>query len=255
MKIFESYAHYYDLLYQDKDYLGEVDFIVKMLKRYAPNAGKILELGCGTGVHAALLAQQGYQIQGIDFSEEMIDRANHRLQQLQVKVINDVKFTLGDIQNIRLNQKYDVVLSLFHVFSYQVDTNSLLAALATVKEHLQPGGIFIFDVWYGPAVLNDLPTVRIKRVENEQIKIARIAEPVLYPNENSVEINYQVFIQNKREGTTDGFQETHRMRYLFKPEIEFLLHQFDLKVIDSREWMSDRNPGLDTWGVYFVVTN
>jgi SAM-dependent methyltransferase len=255
MKIFENYAHYYDLLYQDKDYVGEVNFILKMLRFHAQNASEILELGCGTGAHAVLLAKQGYKIQGIDFSEEMIQRANHRLQQLPSEIINGVRFTLGDIQNTRLNQKYDIALSLFHVFSYQINNNDLLTALATVKEHLQPGGIFIFDVWYGPAVLSDRPTARIKRAENEQIKITRIAEPTLYPNENLVEINYQVFIENKRKGTTDEFQETHRMRYFFKPEIEFFLQQFDLRVISSREWISDRNPGLDTWGVYFVVGN
>jgi SAM-dependent methyltransferase len=255
MKIFESYAHYYDLLYQDKDYDGEVNFILKMLKLYAPNASEILELGCGTGAHAVLLAKQGYKIQGIDFSEEMIQRANHRLQQLPTEIIDGVKFTLGDIQNIRLNQKYDVALSLFHVFSYQVDNNSLLAALASIKEHLQPGGIFIFDVWYGPAVLSDRPSIRIKRVENEQIKITRIAEPILHPNDNLVEINYQIFVENKSKGTTNILEETHKMRYFFKPEIEFLLQQLDLKIISSREWMSDKDPGLDTWGVYFVVGN
>lgn len=255
MKIFESYAHYYDLLYQDKDYGGEVNFILNMLEFHAPTASKILELGCGTGAHAVLLAQQGYKIQGIDLSEEMIEKANHRLQQLQGEIGNRVRFTLGDIQNIRLNQKYDVAVSLFHVFSYQVDNSNLLAAFATVKEHLQPGGIFIFDVWYGPAVLSTRPTVRIKRLENEQLKITRIAEPTLHPNENLVEINYQVFIENKQEGTTNKLQETHRMRYFFKPEIEFFLQQFDLKVISSREWITDKNPGLDTWGVYFVVVS
>jgi SAM-dependent methyltransferase len=255
MKIFESYAHYYDLLYHDKDYVSEVNFLLKLLEFHAPHASTILELGCGTGAHAILLAKHGYKIAGIDFSEEMIDRANHRLQQFPAKIINDVRFTIGDIQSIRLNQKYDVILSLFHVFSYQIDNNSLLAAFATVKEHLQPGGIFIFDVWYGSAVLSDRPTVRIKRAENEQFKLTRIAEPKLYPNENLVEVNYQVFIQNKREGNTNELQETHRMRYFFKPEIESFLQQFDLRVISSREWISDKNPGLDTWGVYFVVGN
>jgi ubiquinone/menaquinone biosynthesis C-methylase UbiE len=255
MEIFESYAHYYDLLYQDKDYVGEVNFVLKMLKSYVPNASKILELGCGTGAHAVLLAKQGYQIQGIDFSEEMIQQANHRLQQLSNDIIDSVQFTIGDIQEVRLNQKYEVILSLFHVFSYQTDINHLLAAFATVKEHLQSGGIFIFDVWYGPAVLNDRPTVRIKRSENEHLKVTRIAEPILYPNENLVEINYQIFIENKQKGITNELQETHKMRYFFKPEIEFFLQQFDLKIIASREWISDETPGLDTWGVYFVVGN
>jgi hypothetical protein len=75
----------------------------------------------------------------------------------------------------------------------------------------------------------------------------------MYPNENWVDVNYQVFIRNKVNQAVEELQETHRMRYLFKPEIEILLRQLQMEVIDAREWMSDQEPGFNTWGVYFVV--
>ena len=73
MTVFGNYAHYYDLLYQDKNYVGETQFIHKLIQTHAPNAKNILELGCGTANHALLLAKEGYQVHGVDMSQEMIN--------------------------------------------------------------------------------------------------------------------------------------------------------------------------------------
>ena len=253
MNIFGDYAQYYDLLYQDKDYAGEAQSIDKILQTYAPNATQVLELGCGTGAHAVLLAKQGYQVHGIDLSTEMLQQTHHHICQLDPDSLSRLKFTQGDIRQIRLDRQFDVVLALFHVISYQVTNEDLCAVFATVKEHLQAGGIFIFDVWYGPAVLTDRPTVRIKQLQNESIAVTRIAAPIIYPNENCVDINYQVFIKIKKTSTVEELNETHRMRYLFKPEIQSLLQEFDMNLIDYREWISDLEAGFDTWSVYFVA--
>ena len=83
--------------------------------------------------------------------------------------------------------------------------------------------------------------------------MTRIAEPVIHPNENLVDVNYQVFIQNKNSDAIEEFQETHRMRYLFQPEINRLLNQIGLKLVSSGEWMTGSESGLNTWGVYFVA--
>ena len=146
MNIFNNYARYYDLLYQDKDYVGETQFIEQLVKTYAKETQAILDLGCGTGLHATLLAKQGYQVQGVDISQEMLQKASDRLSHLPPDLVSRLKFTQGDICTVRLNQTFDVVLSLFHVVSYQTINEDLLATIATVKEHLKPGGIFIFDV-------------------------------------------------------------------------------------------------------------
>ena len=253
MNVFGNYARYYDLLYRDKNYSGEAQFIHELLRNYAPRTKSIIELGCGTGAHAVLLAKAGYQVHGVDLSAEMLQRATERQCHLPTELASRLEFSPGDIRTIRLNQQFDAVISLFHVISYQTTNEDLQAAFATVKAHLKPGGVFIFDCWYGPAVLSDRPGVRVKRLEDEEISVIRIADALTYPNENLVDVHYQVFIKQKNTGTVEELQETHRMRYLFKPEIKLLLTQSGLEYVDSREWMTNREPGFDTWGIYFVV--
>jgi SAM-dependent methyltransferase len=255
MSVFGNYARYYDLLYRDKDYVGEAQFIHRLIQTHAPDAQSILELGCGTGNHAVLLAKEGYQIHGVDFSQEMLQKASDRISHLPSDLTSRLEFTQGDICQVRLNQTFDVVLSLFHVISYQATNEDLLAAFATAKQHLKPGGIFIFDVWYGPAVLTNQPEVRVKRLEDEQIAVTRIAEPTLHANGNLVDVNYQVFIKDKTSGSVEELQETHRMRYLFKPELELLFDTSGFSPIEYQEWMTGCEVGLNTWGVYFVARN
>jgi SAM-dependent methyltransferase len=254
MAIFSNYARYYDLMYQDKDYAGEAQFIHKLIQTHAPDATKILELGCGTGNHAVLLATAGYQVHGVDLSEEMLGYAGERCDRLSPALAARLQFSQGDLRQVRLNRKFDVVLSLFHVISYQTTNRDLLAAFETAKAHLVPGGILIFDVWYGPAVLSEPPTVRIKRLENQSIQVTRIAEPVMYPNDNLVDVNYHIFIKDLTSSKIDEVREVHTMRYLFKPELALLLDQLQIQIVESREWLTDRQPGLKTWGVYFVVS-
>lgn len=253
MSVFGNYARYYDLLYHDKDYVGEAQFIQRLMRSHAPHARDILELGCGTGHHAVLLAKEGYQLHGVDLSSEMLQQANDRRLQLPPELSAKLQFSQGDLRNVRLDRTFDVVISLFHVISYQTTNADLQAAFATAKQHLNPGGIFIFDVWYGPAVLTDRPTVRVKRLEDEALAVTRIAEPVIYPNDNLVDVNYHIFIRDKSENTVKELRESHRMRYSFKPELELLLAQVDFQVVDCREWLSDREIGFDTWGVYFIA--
>jgi SAM-dependent methyltransferase len=247
---FANYARYYDLLYRDKDYIGETKFIEQLLQAHAPGTQSVLELGCGTGIHASLLAKSGYQVCGVDLSTEMLEKAEERSRLLPPGV--EVKFTLGDVRTVRVEQKFDAVLSLFHVISYQVTNEDLQAAFKTAKAHLQPGGVFIFDCWYGPTVLSDPPAVRVKRLSDESISVTRIAEPVMYPNDNLVDVNYQIFIKNSQDEIAE-VQETHKMRYLFKPEIDALATQNEFEVLKFGEWMTNKAAGLDTWGVYFVV--
>lgn len=252
MSVFSNYARYYDLLYRDKDYTKETKFIHQLLLTHAPDTASLLELGCGTGIHAALLAQEGYTVHGVDMSAEMLQQSRLRKAQ-SPSITSKLEFTESDIQKFRINQKFDAIISLFHVISYQTTNEALEATFATVAAHLAKGGIFVFDCWYGPAVLSKLPEVRIKRLEDEQIEITRIAEPVLHPNDNIVDVNYQVLIKDKNSGVVEELREVHRMRYLFKPEIDHYLKQFQMELIEYREWMTDQEPGFDTWGVYFVV--
>lgn len=252
MTVFNSYAYYYDLLYKDKDYDAEARFISGLLAHHVSGAKEVLELGCGTGAHAAILAKTGLTVHGVDLSSDMLALANKRKASLSPEIADRLAFDQGDVRTVRIGKKFDAVISLFHVMSYQPENHDIRAALLTAKEHLRPGGVFIFDCWYGPAVLSDPPVVRVKKMEDEFVSITRIAEPVMYPNDNLVDVSYKVFVKDKMSGNVEELNETHRMRYFFKPEIELLFSEADFEIAACGEWMTGLDPSCETWGVYFI---
>ena len=162
--VFADYSRYYDLLYRDKDYLSEANYVAGLIHRFNSTAQSILELGSGTGIHASLLAENGFTVHGIERSPEMLAQTLALTEKNVVSGHELLAFSQGDIRDIRLNRRFDAVISLFHVISYQTANDDVFSTFQTAREHLNPGGIFIFDIWYGPAVLTDRPAVRIKRM-------------------------------------------------------------------------------------------
>lgn len=246
--VFEAYAAYYDLLYRDKDYDRESGYIDALIRCYAPTAQDILELGCGTGAHAVQLATRGYRITGIDLSDAMVQQARARAAPAQGLA---PEFVQGDLRDYRTERRFDAVLALFHVMSYQVTNADLAAAMQTAAVHLRPGGLFIFDCWYGPGVLTDPPVTRVRRLQGDGVSITRIAEPVHHPNENRVDVHYDILVEGPPG--LDRIQEVHSMRYLFAPETDLLLAAARLRRTSLSEWMGDEVPTVMTWNACVVA--
>ena len=253
MSTFDVYAAYYDLLYEDKQYGDEAAFVARLIRDHAPTAGSILELGSGTGKHALPLAREGFSLRGIDVSQRMVDRANARLSDADLPSGLNVRFDKGDVRTARFDRTFDAVVSLFHVMSYQVTNSDLIETIQTAARHLAPGGVFVFDCWYGPAVLTSLPEVRVKRCENSELRVFRVAEPVMHPDRNVVDVHYTIWIEQKATGTTTRLSEVHPMRYLFYPEVEMMLASGGLKIQRACEWMSNKALDLTTWSATFVA--
>ena len=242
-KMFDAYAAYYDLLYQDKNYHKEAQYIYRFLEENGIRSGEILELGSGTGRHAEEFVKMGFCVHGIDLSEKMVQEANNRNNN---KKRGQLFFEVGDVRNFDARKKFDAVISLFHVTSYQIKNEDIQKMFKTAAKHLKQNGVFIFDFWYGPGVLTDPPALRQKRLENNEIEVLRIAEPVMYPNENVVDVNYCVHIKQKESGKISELKETHKMRYLFIPEIlQFSDTWFTLKT--NFAWMKDTSPDFTDW--------
>jgi len=250
--VFADYALYYDLLYRDKDYAAETEYIKGLIYKFHPSAESILELGSGTGLHASLLANKGFSVHGIERSKEMLARSQTLVENSPAGD-SRMTFSLGDIREVRLNKRFDIVISLFHVISYQTTNEDITATFKTALHHLKPGGIFIFDVWYGPAVLTERPEVRIKRMADEKIEVTRLAEPVLHPNENCVDVHYHVLVRNLATQAISELKETHAMRYFFKPEIELLAKQTGFQFRNAEEWLTGKEIGFNAWGACFIL--
>lgn len=245
----DAYARYYDLLYGDKDYAAEAASVASLLKQHGIESGALLDLGCGTGRHAVELTRLGYDVLGIEKSGAMLRAADTRRLQ---NTGGRLEFKAGDVRTYRHTRVFDAVTSLFHVVSYQTTNQDLIATLETAAHHLRRGGLFIFDCWYGPAVLSESPSARIKRITDDTITIVRLAEPVLDVRRNLARISYTLLVQQTGRELQD-WSETHCMRYFFEPELCELLKRAGFEVCDAHESATGRPLGMDTWSATFVA--
>jgi SAM-dependent methyltransferase len=237
------------LLYKDKNYKREADYIQSLIIQFAKKGTRtLLDIGCGTGMHAYYMTELGYEVTGIDTSQEMITQAI-------AKEIPNSDFRVENASCFSLAKKFDVIISLFHVLSYHTVTANAMAMIKNAAEHLNENGILIFDFWYGPPVLTEKPSIRIKRLEDDEVKVTRIAEPVLKIEENIVDVNFELLIQEKSSNQYTIVKEVHPMRYFFKPEIEQYLDFAALKSLHFREWMTGRVPSTQSWGVCCVASH
>ena len=243
-EVFKAYSRYYDLLYGDKDYIGEAAYLQRLLTSHGVKKGCLLEFGSGTGKHGRLLANKGYSIHGIELSGEMVAEAEA-----------SPGFTCqqGDIASTTTGRTYDAVISLFHVISYQTSNAQLQAVFSNAAAHLNQGGLFIFDFWYSPAVYAQKPEVRVKRMADESVEITRIAEPIIYPNENRVDVNFTIFAREVATNRVQVIKETHPMRHFSLPEIEILAGMHGFEIIASEEFLTGEQPREDTWGVCVIL--
>ncbi|MEO9033275.1 MAG: class I SAM-dependent methyltransferase [Ginsengibacter sp.] len=241
-----NYSRYYDLLYKDKDYKAEADYVIQLIRTLYTNAKDILELGSGTGNHAHLLCKEDFKVTGLERSADMVSLAKE-------KAIDGFTQLVADITNFELHQKFDVAISLFHVLSYLNTNDSLIACFNTVNKHLKPKGIFIFDVWYSPAVYFQKPETRVKKMEDDVFNITRLAQPEMHDHKNVVDVNYEISIQNKATQVTEIYKEKHPMRHFSIPEIELLATHTNFNLIKAEEFLSAKQPGNDTWGICFVL--
>lgn len=245
---FAHYARYYDLLYQGKDYAAEAAFVNRQVRSaLRGKARELLELGCGTGRHALALTDLRWKVQGVDLSPTMVEQAQQRAAGTDFAAADRPSFAVGNINQLRLNRRFDAAVSIFHVIGYQTSNEALAATFARARAHLRPGGVFFFDYWFGPAVLTERPSVRTKRFEDDRIVVHRVSTPVLDLVRNTVTVSIQVEVTDKQTGRARRLREKHRVRYFFIPELEQMLAHQGLMVVGHGQWMNRRPLDDRSW--------
>ena len=242
-QLFDSIGVYYDLLYNEKNYIEETNFIVDILNSVSLKKKFILEFGSGTGKHAVQLVSRGFKVDGVERSDTLISCIQNK------KGFNCYK---GDIRNIKLNKKYDAVISLFHVMSYMTTDKDLEDVFLNANFHLKQNGLFLFDFWYSPAVNYLRPEIRIKRFTNLNYNIIRIAEPDIFSEENIVEVKYTIFVEDIEKKIIQKFEEVHPMRHFSIDQLEQIARKLGFKFVNSGEWLTFNEPSKESWGAYVL---
>ena len=247
------YALYYDLFYADKDYFAEAAFVRDVLHRHNPHANSILEFGCGSARHAVEFVRAGFHVTGIDRSIEMIALGQERRESLPPKLRERLNLMHGDAVKFRPTVNADVVVSLFHVVSYQTTNEALMGIFGSARTSLLPGGLFVFDFWHGPAVLTERPQIRVARFATSSHNVTRIAEPEHQLSRNVVDVRYTLISVDRETGIAEQYVETHSVRYLFLPEIELLASCSGFEIIEAGEWLTGKRLHERCWSGYVAA--
>jgi SAM-dependent methyltransferase len=216
---FAAYAGYYDLMYGAKPYDRECDYLEAVFRRFMPaRPESLLDIGCGTGGHAVRLAARGFQVTGVDRSEEMIRVAEAKAASTSPRP----RFVVADVRALDLGAGFDAATAMFAVVSYLVEDADLLAAFGAVRRHLSPGGLFVFDGWFGPGVLADPPGDRVHEATTPEGRVVRFAKATTDLRHQRTEVRYRL-LDLAGERVVAEVEETHRMRFFFPAELDLLL--------------------------------
>ncbi len=141
MEAYSGFAQVYDLFMDDVPYKDWCAYIKSLLEEYGIRDGLALELGCGTGKMTRLLAEEGYDMIGIDSSAEMLEIA----QQAE-EGMGRILYLLQDMRSFELYGTVRAVVSVCDSLNYVLEEDGLAEVFRLVNNYLDPGGLFIFDL-------------------------------------------------------------------------------------------------------------
>ena len=226
-QVYSKGAQYYDMLYAEKDYAGEIQRLISLLKiDPGPENITLLDIACGTGLHIEYLKNH-FQVEGLDICSELLDIARERHP--------DVEFHLGDMADFTLGRQYDLITCLFSSIGYVKTLNNLDHTLRNMVKHLKPQGLLIIEPWFTPE--NWHPnTVHGLYIDEPQLKIARI-------NTSFVKDRISIFDLHHLIGTPEGTEhivEHHEMGLFETHEITALMEKAGLSVTYHAEGLTGR---------------
>jgi SAM-dependent methyltransferase len=236
-----QYSEFYNEIHKDKDYESECNQIVEILKSNGIGQhSRILDFGCGTGKHLERIVNEGYKCDGFDISKDMLFIARKSMPHSNF---------YSDINLIQ--DKYDLVYSLFDVLSYQVSDTEVRSFLSTLISLTSPGGRILFDSWHLEGLEKDPPSNRVKIFNANGKSFSR---DVTVEKINGVRISKLNISILDIESGIKILTEEHIMRAFSKLELKSMVEELggvDIEFFDGKEYR--KRLSKDSWrmGVSF----
>lgn len=197
MEAYTSFASVYDTFMDNVPYGEWGGYIYTLLCRYGVKSGIILDLGCGTGTITEILAGYGYDMIGVDNSEDMLELAMEK----RIASGHDILYLLQDMREFELYGTVRAVVSVCDSVNYITEPEELAGVFRLVNNYLDPGGIFLFDFnteYKYREVMGDCT------IAEDRGPCSFIWDNCYYEEERINEYDLTLFI---REGTAPGQNE------------------------------------------------
>ena len=242
----KNYAKHYDLFNKEKDYGFEARFLKDIMIRFDKNTDglKILNLGCGTGMHDRKLVDLGFKITGMDQSTEMIEIAKQK--------VPEANYIVGDMSDFDLNEKFDVIICMFSSLGYLTEQDKVNGFFESISRHLVEEGLLILDVWNGLGVVKDPPTIREKVIEEGDLKIVRTSYPNLDVQNFVNNVRFEIKVYDKEE-LVDEYEEHHKVRFFLPLEIKQYMEDVGINMLhESPSYNLDEALNDEHWNMILI---
>lgn len=244
MEAYSGFAEVYDLFMDNVPYEEWNTYLTGLLRKYGVSDGIVLELGCGTGKMTRLLSKSGYDMIGVDNSEEMLQIARDAGEEGE-----NILYLLQDMREFELYGTVQAVVSICDSMNYILEEEDLLEVFRLVNNYLDPGGIFIFDMntIYKYRELLGETTICENREEGSFIW------DNYYEEEEQInQYDLTLFIKEKDE-LYRRYEETHFQRAYEVEKIKDLLEQAGMEFVTAYDAFTDEGIKEDSERIYIVA--
>lgn len=245
MDAYTGFAAVYDMFMDNIPYEEWCEYLTDILKDYGVEDGLVLDLGCGTGKLTRLLAGKGYDMIGVDLSEEMLEIAMEH----QAIEGGEILYLLQDMREFELYGTVGAVVSICDSVNYLTEYEELVQVFSLVNNYLDPGGVFVFDL--------NTP-YKYREILGEQTIAENRAEGSFiwenyFDEEDGVnEYDLTLFIREE-DGRFQKFEETHYQRSYTLGEVQQAILEAGMEFVTAYDAFTKEPPKEDSERIYIVA--
>lgn len=247
---FTVLAPHYDELMQIVPYAAWVEYVMLLLSVVGHQPRRVLDCACGTGNVSFELAKQGLDVTGVDLSEGMIQVAQKKAKEARADLFPlSIRFLQADLTNFDLGETFDTATCLYDSLNYILAPAALQAAFGCIAKHMQPSGIFVFDLNAEHAFRANLFTQRRRDPK----------KPLHYDWQASFNESTRIctvrmqFRRTAASGRIEEFSEVHRERAYSLSEIEAMLAATGWQLLHTYDAYTLNRPHARSERWYFVA--
>ena len=246
MEAYTEFANVYDMFMDNVPYEDWGKYLISLLRKYRVEDGLVLELGCGTGNITEILAQAGYDMIGVDNSDEMLSIAIEK----KYESGHDILYLNQDMREFELYGTVAAVVSICDCMNYILEPEDLTEVFRLVNNYLDPGGVFIFDL-----------NTKYKYEQMGETTIAENREEASFiwdnyydPEEEINEYELAIFIPEGEDSDLyRKFEEVHYQRAYDLATIRRLLEEAGMEFVTAYDAFTKDAPRPESERIYVVA--
>lgn len=244
MEAYSGFAKVYDLFMDNIPYGEWTEYVKELFAEEGITEGILLDLGCGTGSVTELLAKAGFDMIGIDNSEEMLEIAMEKREESGL----DILYLLQDMREFELYGTVKGVVSICDSMNYILEDEDLMDVFRLVHNYLDNEGIFIFDM----NTMYKYEEILADNTFAEDREESSFIWGNYYDEEDEINQYDLALFVKEEDGRYRKYEETHLQRAYRQEDVEEMIRESGLELLHVYDAFSKEAPTEESERIYYV---